>query len=241
VFALHNVADRLKGLSYKSLDAETRRALDNTFIQATVVKTDGSAESLDAVYQVFERLNSGGTQLTPHEIRVALYAGPLIDFLTTLNSLPTWRKLYGSEPLRLRDQELILRVLALYVSPGTYRRPLKKYLNEFAARHRSLQGVSPTLLYDRFNRAITLLDKGPGADALRGKGRQVNAAFTEAVLVGLFRRLDSSPEPSASAVEDAVKSLERDERLQDAVSRATADEENVRTRLAAATQAFSQI
>jgi hypothetical protein len=64
-FSLENVAAEFKGLTYTALSPEQRRQVDNTFIQATIVKTDGSAKSLEAVYQVFERLNSGGTQLTP--------------------------------------------------------------------------------------------------------------------------------------------------------------------------------
>ena len=103
-FSLNNVTDQLKGLTYKSLPEDERRQLDNTFFQATVVDTDGTRESLDVVYQIFERLNSGGTQLTPHEIRVALYAGPFIDFLERLNQDPNWRTVYGRQSPRLRDQ-----------------------------------------------------------------------------------------------------------------------------------------
>ena len=107
-FSLTNVADRFKGLTYRTLSSEERRTLDNTFIQATIVKTDGSLKSLDSVYQVFERLNSGGTQLTPHQIRLALYAGPFIEYLAELNDVTEWRGLYGPKSPRLRDQELVL-------------------------------------------------------------------------------------------------------------------------------------
>src|SRR5215475_14570998 len=103
-FSLVNVAQRFRDLTYRALSPELKRTLDNTFIQATIVKTDGSTESLDAVYQVFERLNSGGTQLTPHEIRVALYAGEFIEFLAQLNDVRDWRELYGPKSPRLRDQ-----------------------------------------------------------------------------------------------------------------------------------------
>ena len=89
-FALKDVALEFRGLTYRTLSPEQKRLLDNTFIQATIVKSDGSFESLDIfVYQIFERLNSGGTQLTAHEIRVALYAGPCIDYLTNLNDVET--------------------------------------------------------------------------------------------------------------------------------------------------------
>jgi hypothetical protein len=238
-FALENVAERFNGITYRTLSPEQRRTLDNTFIQATIVKTDGSRESLDAVYQVFERLNSGGTQLTAHEIRVALYAGPFIEFLTEVNRLPPWRELYGPESPRLRDQELVLRIVALYVAPGTYRRPLKKFLNDFAAVHRYLEGVDVDAIGNRFENAAQILLDGPGGGALRAGGGQVNAAMTEAVFVGLFRRLDAGAAPEPAAVGEAIQEMHRDEGFENAISRATADEESVRTRLAVATRAVA--
>ncbi len=241
-FALRNVGDEFRDLTYRGLPEDRRRALDNTFIQATIVKTDGSAASLDAVYQVFERLNSGGTQLTPHEIRVALYAGPLIEYLTRLNASPSWRALYGPESPRLRDQELILRVVALYISPGTYHRPLKKYLNDFVADHRNLEQFPGDTVEQRFNVSTELLaaKAGPGQDGLRSGSRQVNAALTEAVLVGLFRRLDSGDTLDPAAVKLGTEELLADSDLQRSISRATADEDAVRTRLAIATKIFAQ-
>ncbi len=119
-FVLENVAKEYKGLTYKSLTPELKRQLDNTFIQATIVKTDGSKNSLEAIYQVFERLNSGGTQLTPHEIRIALYPGAFVELLARVNGLSEWRELYGAKSPRLRDQELILRIFALYVNSPNY-------------------------------------------------------------------------------------------------------------------------
>jgi hypothetical protein len=242
-FALKNVGKPFVDLTYKTLTEEQRRTLDNTFIQATVVKTDGSAASLDAIYQVFERLNAGGTQLTPHEIRVALYAGPFIDYLTRLNALPDWRALYGPESPRLRDQELVLRIVALYVSPGTYSRPLKKYLNEFAASHRNLSGFPVDVVEERFKATAALLNhaRGPGQEALRSGSRQVNAALAEAVFVGLARRLDAGTTPDPAAVKVATNELRASPDLENAISRATADEEAVRTRLALSTRTFAAI
>ena len=135
-FALANVSKRFVGLTYKTLPDDLRRSLDNAFIQATIVDTDGSQASLDSVYQIFERLNSGGTQLTPHEIRVALYAGALVDRLELLNQLDQWRALYGARSPRIRDQELILRIISLYVASGEYSRPLKTFFFYCSGDHR---------------------------------------------------------------------------------------------------------
>lgn len=237
-FELANVAKLFKGLTYKTLDAEQKRTIDNTFVQATIVKTDGSVESLDSVYQIFERLNAGGTPLTPHEIRVALYAGPFVEFLTDLNRDVAWRALYGPESPRLRDQEIILRFIALYVAPGDYARPLKKYLNDFAARHRDLSKLDVGTVRTRFHDASVLLLEGPGPASIRGRARQVTAALAEAVLVGLARRLDAGAPPEREAVAAAVAALMENPELDPVISRATADEESVRKRLALATLAL---
>jgi hypothetical protein len=237
-FSLQSVAQPFRGLTYRTLTKEQRRELDNTFIQATIVQTDGSTESLDAVYQVFERLNSGGTQLTPHEIRIALYAGPLVEWLDTLNSYPEWRSVYGAPARHLRDQELVLRIVALLVTPGTYKRPLKKYLNDFMAEHRYLQDLDVQGVERRFRRAALLIAQGPGVDSLRPGGAAINAALTEAVFVGLMRRLEAGDVKSAAAAAGMGRLLKEPE-LAVAIGRATADEESVRKRLALATRAFA--
>ena len=240
-FRLKNVSAQFQGLLYEDLDETTRRKLDNSFIPATIVQTDGSRDSLEAVYQVFERLNSGGTQLTAHEIRVALYAGPIIEFVSSLNLLDEWRELYGGRSKRLRDQELVLRIIALYVSPGTYRRPLKSFLNDFAGTHRYLDDLNSDRLQEQFRQAARLVLEGPGSQGLRYGGRGLTAALTEAVFVGLMRRLETSPRPNPADVSTALDRFLAREGVADAVTRATADEDSVRLRLAEATREFSNI
>jgi hypothetical protein len=191
------------------------------------------------VYQVFERLNSGGTQLTPHEIRVALYAGPFIELLTALNDDPDWRDLYGRRSPRLRDQEVVLRVVALYVSPGTYKRPLKKFLNDFVGENRYLNNIDSGQIKRLFHDACRLISEEAGPPALRWQSKQVNAAFSEAMLIGLMRRLDAAEPISATKVASVIANLQADPSLEPAIVRATADEESVRARLAIATRAFA--
>lgn len=237
-FSLKNTADRFLGLTYKTLPEDLRRLFDDTFVQATIVKSDGTPSSLESIYNIFERLNSGGTQLTPHEIRVALYAGELVDFIEELNSLADWRGLYGRRSTRLRDQELALRVVALYCASTTYARPLKTFLNRFAGEHRDLKKLNQLVVAETFSTATTLLNSGAGAAAFRFDSRQVNTALAEATMVGLMRRLDAGTLPDAAHVKAASEALRELPRFTAAISRATADEENVRTRLSLATQIF---
>lgn len=239
-FVLQNVAKDFKGLTYKSLPEDLRRLLEDTFFQATIVATDGSTGSLEAVYQIFERVNSGGTQLTPHEIRVALFAGRFIDYVESLNRTPDWRVLYGKKSPRLRDQELVLRILALAEDSSGYKRPLKTFLNKYVALHRQLEGLDINKQRARFIAASQLLSSADGRPALRPGGSQLNAALTEAIFVGLMRRLAEGKEMTISATKSALILLSENTDLELTTSRATADEESVRRRLEIATAAFAK-
>lgn len=240
VFSLENVADEFKGLTYETLPERLRRIFDSAFLQATVVTTDGTSESLEAVYQIFERLNAGGTQLTPHEIRIALYAGPLVSELDRLNKNAAWRELYSeSQNPRLRDQELILRVMALFLEADSYTRPLKGFLNDFAGKHRNVDD-SIRLAAAKFESAADLILAGPGRKALRKASSQVNAAQSEALFVGLMHRLESKS-INGTAVTDAFEILMRDSEFDAATTRSTADELVVKTRLRIARNIFGNV
>ena len=114
-FVLEKVQERWLGKSYKTLDADDRRRLDDSIIHATIVRQEEPSEDQSSIYLIFERLNSGGTFLQPQEIRVALYHGEFVSLLSSLNNNPRWRILYGRKSPRLKDIELILRFFALFI------------------------------------------------------------------------------------------------------------------------------
>jgi hypothetical protein len=239
-FRLENVGTAFKGLSYSDLAEEDRRALDNNRLHATVVRYNPEEHGDEAVYQLFERLNTGGTNLYPQEIRVALYPGRLVDFIRELNTDPNWRLLYGKKSGRLKDQELILRFLSLYISADTYKRPLKAFLNTFLKDHRNMKGLNRKALKERFEQTCAALAKGPGPRAFRSQ-RQVNAALVDSVLIGIARRLEDGPITQPKRITPALEQLLADEAFQASIARATADEVRVGDRLRLATEAFSDV
>ncbi|HEY5286047.1 MAG TPA: DUF262 domain-containing protein [Solirubrobacteraceae bacterium] len=239
-FVLETVADAFKGLSYGGLAEEDRRALDNTFIHATIVKYDSDAGGERAVYQLFERLNTGGTNLYPQEIRVALYRGPLVDFVRDLNSDPNWRSLYGPTSGRLKDQELILRFLAFYTESAQYERPLKGFLNDFLSRHRDLNGLDAPALQERFAETCAVVQGALGRAAFRIQ-TQVNAALVDSIMVGVARRLEHGPINDLDSMRKAFSSLLEDSEFVSAIARATADEDRVARRISKATAAFAPL
>ena len=127
------------GLTYESLrdqDPVTFAKLNDSVLRSFVIRQLHPDDDT-SIYHVFERLNTGGTLLTPQEIRNCIHHGPFNDLLIDLNRLNAWRQIYGinSPNRRQRDVELILRFLALYYSGDSYEKPMKDFLNKFMARH----------------------------------------------------------------------------------------------------------
>ncbi|MHB1857725.1 MAG: GmrSD restriction endonuclease domain-containing protein [Acidobacteriaceae bacterium] len=129
-FRLKNVHPKWNGKKYEDLDEADRFQLDDAVLRATVVQQlDPDDDS--SVFHIFERLNTGGINLNPMEIRKCVYNGPQFSLLEDLNSLEDWRKLIGQpkQDKRFRDMELVLRVVALSHSWESYKKPMKGYLN----------------------------------------------------------------------------------------------------------------
>ncbi len=235
-YSLRNVSAQFKGMTYKTLGDALQFRLDDSYLQATIVTTDGSPEMNESIYQIFERLNSGGTQLTAHEIRVALSAGPIIELLERLNSNTSWRALYGPRSARLRDQELTLRIIALFMRGDEYARPLKTFLNNFANTFRQPDGsvVTASRLFEEAADVVYSL----GSSALRSQGAmQINAARTEAIFVGVMHAIADGG--LTSDLPAAMKSLDADIDFVTATTRSTADKDFVVLRLEKAIKAFS--
>jgi Protein of unknown function DUF262 len=132
IFRLQGVHARWQGKRYSDLEEQDRRRLDNSPLRSIIVQqlTPNDQES---IYLIFERLNAGGVNLNPMEIRKSVFHGPAIEAVERLNLLPAWRLLIGqaNPDQRLRDLELVVRVLALANGWGEYTKPMKAFLTRY--------------------------------------------------------------------------------------------------------------
>jgi hypothetical protein len=240
-YRLADVQERFIGKRYKDLDAEDRRRLDDSIIHATIVRQDEPTEDQSSIYVIFERLNTGGLNLQPQEIRVALYHGELVRVLRDLNENKAWRALFGTKSKRLKDMELILRFLAFYCYLDKYRSPMKDFLNRYMATNRNLQRQSENDLHNIFDRTVEVVQKGIGPRAFRPR-RAINAAVVDSVMTGIARRIASKGEITdmAKLQEQYNKLIEMNDYLA-AVETGTSQEANVETRMRLAEEAFKGV
>lgn len=240
IFALTKVQENFEGLTYDSLDEKDRLTLDNSIIHATVVKQDSPEDDDTSTYHIFERLNNGGRKLYPQEIRTALYHGPFIDLVKHLNDYDAWRQIYGKKNNRLKDQELILRFLALYFDLERYEKPMEEFLNKFAKKHRLSGKKFLTEATKAFTGTIDVVLQNLGRSAFRPE-RALNAAVFDSVMVGLAYRIGRGPIENPDRVAEAYARLFEDKEYLTAIFQATSNVGSVETRIKKAIEAFANL
>ena len=131
-FRLNGVARQWNGKSYEDLSEDDRYHLDDSTLRSTIIQ-QLQPDDNTSIYQIFERLNTAGTQLNAMEIRKAILSGNGYDTLEKINADSNWRLLIGKqEPdKRLKDIELVLRVLALAHRQDEYSEPMKRFLTQY--------------------------------------------------------------------------------------------------------------
>lgn len=123
--------------NYETL-LEHKMTFDLRTIRSIIVKqTSENKEDSDdsALYELFNRLNTGGVNLTTQEIRVSLYDSKFMKTILGLNTLPAWRRLTtDTYDLHLRDSEMLLRAIALLFKGKDYIAPLGRFINTFSKK-----------------------------------------------------------------------------------------------------------
>lgn len=241
-FALKDVQYQFQGLTYESLSDEERRRLDDSIIHATIVNQDEPSEDDSSIYHIFHRLNTGGTSLEPQEIRSSIYHGEFNDLLKHLNNNSSWRSIYGRNDKNLRDEELILRFVALYFQANEYKKPMKEFLNLFMGKNRHLQFYSGEQIKNKFETAIEKIYQCIGDKAFKPK-KVLNASVFDAIMVGITRRLEKGDINDCEQLLSSYTNLfENNNFLAVTVNTArTSEEESVRKRIEIASNAFAEI
>ena len=240
VFKLIGVKEQFEGVTYKTLRERDRIILNDSIIHATIVKQDSPKNQQSSIYHIFERLNTSGRRLSPQQIRVAIYHGKFLDKIRELNDHTKWREIFGKKSKTLKDQELILRFLAMYFTSENYKRPMNEFLNDFAEYAMKQEPEFLSGCDVIFRRTIDIIHDALGVKAFRPE-RALNAAVYDSVMVAMARRLQSGDISNIKALRSEYEELLKDDRYLSAISQSTSDDKNVLYRLNEVTKRFAKV
>ncbi|MCI4624709.1 MAG: DUF262 domain-containing protein [Candidatus Magnetoovum sp. WYHC-5] len=125
--------NKLHGLTYSTLD-EYKVSFDLRTIRNVIIKQMLPKDDDSSIYEIFNRLNTGGVNLTDQEIRMSLHHSDFMNMLSRVNANSKWRKLIKlDEPdIHMKDIEILLRAFAMLIKGDNYTPSMLKFLNGFA-------------------------------------------------------------------------------------------------------------
>ncbi len=240
-FKLQNVQEDLLGRTYSTLKSPDRIRLDDSIIHATIVRQDEPDKDESSIYQIFERLNSGGRDLKPQEIRACIYYGEFNELLNDLVKLPSWRAIFGKKSdIRLKEQELILRFLSLLYGRQEYKKPLKGFLNSFMAQHQHLKGIGGEEFAETFKSTFDFIVRTIGTKPFRIR-RNLNLGAFDSISIAVAERLKSGVIQNRKKFVEKYNDLVDNSEFISIVQGGTSDEKNVEARIGLAIEAFKEV
>lgn len=228
-------ANPLHGLKYDTLEDKQiqlgMRTLRNVIIKQ--INPGGRG----AVYEIFNRLNTTGVNLTAQEIRLSLADSELMEQIVETNSLPEWRDLFGvqSADPRLRDIEVLLRAFAMADESDSYRPSMIRFLDRYADQTRTMKEADVSKRIDIFRTFLTIVSRLDRSSFLISE--RFSVPIFESIYAAYYKILQAGHEP---ALNDATLArLKVDTDFMDATETHTTDTKNILSRVKVAQEYLS--
>ncbi len=238
-FKLKGLSERSEynGKTFKELSSRDQRKLRNSTLRAINIKQLKPSLRNDSVFHIFERLNTGGTQLKAQEIRNAVYRGEIVDRISKLNLTRDWQSILGiNKPDKnQKDVELILRLFSLFENWKNYEKPMLGYLNKSMDENRTFSSSRAERFTKRFPEAVKLVNSTL-AKPFRPRG-VINSAVLEAVMVTVLEH----PEITKDELKDRYHTLLKDPEFTKHITGGTTDTLVLRSRLVSAQSVLANV
>lgn len=230
--AVPGQTNRLHKFRYSELDDKERTSFDLRTIRHIIVR-QMQPENDDAMYEIFNRLNSGGMNLRPQEIRRAAYDSKFYDMLYETNVQPQWRELVGQETpdIHMRDVEILLRGFAMLINGAAYRPSMVKFLNQFSKDAKTFE---PAQLEQLRQLLGSFLDSCSGLprDAFHNTRGRFSPMIFESVFVAACERPYAEDRlVDGNVSERSLSALKGDDEFRNATQSRTSHSANVTIRL----------
>jgi len=238
---LPNHPNKLSKLTYQTLD-DLQTTFNLRTIRNVIIKQNSPIGDDTAMFEIFNRLNSGGVNLKPQEIRTSLYHSDFYKLIYKLNALPAWRGILGIEmpDLNMKDCEILLRGFAMLISSKEYAPSITKFLNDFSRKMKTASADRLAYLERLFVSFLDACAQLPPKSFNGIKGR-----FNISIFESVFNAVCEGPFANQGLVEknvqpELIAALKQDPSFMEAAQKATAATSSVETRLRIAREKLAQ-
>ncbi len=187
------IVSSLEGFSVETMPGKFLINIKRAVCRVEILRGESSTSMK---YELFKRLNSGGTKLNPQEIRNAIFRGidtRLNELLLKLSCDNRFRELTNLSPkkkMELYDQELILRFFAFLDNAENINKNTENYLNEFMEKAVKDPDFDYDLYENRFDQVLDILTNLSNPSIFRNSRSLFVPAEFEGITIGIAQNIN---------------------------------------------------
>lgn len=228
----NNEKNKFDKLKYETL-GEYKNTFDILRTVRSVVIKQNEPDDDSSIYEIFNRLNTGGQNLSAQEIRMSMYYSPFYKKIIELNSQTKWRKMLrqAQADVHFKDVEILLRAFAMLFEYETYSSPMGRFLNTFS---KTANGFKQELIDYLEALFVSFLDSCDNLSetAFNTKQGQFSISLFESIFVATCIEAFKKKELlSSKVVNDSVVLLKENEEFINSNQGSVASKTNVTTRI----------
>jgi hypothetical protein len=230
----------LQGFNVDTLPTNLKINLKRAVCRVEILRGE-SSNSMK--YELFKRLNSGGSKLTPQEIRNAIYRGidpRLNELLLKITQNEVFKALTQLSPGKLNelyDQELVLRFFAFYKNAENVNENMEKFLNEFMENTVKDTNFDYNSYESLIIRVLELINRIGDDKIFRNASKLFVPAYFEGILIGVAQNIDQYAE-DIKLLESKIVQLKNDTDFKRYSGTASNSRSRIRNRLKRADEIF---
>lgn len=237
-----DLVKNLKGFNIDNFPTKFKLNLKRAVCRVEILKGKNSAEMK---YELFKRLNAGGTTLTPQEIRNAIFRmknPTIIKAIIELSSNELFKKYTNLSKQKIEElynQELVLRFFAYYNNIDEINENTENFLNSFLDRAVSNESFDIEFYKATFLEVLELIDKINDEKIFKNTKNLFVPSLFEGICVALAQNIDLY-RGNIAKLKVKVNELKLDETFKKFSGSASNSKTRSKYRLARANEIFSE-
>lgn len=228
--------NKLNKLKYQTLGEYKHTFEYIRTIRTVVIKQNEPDDQDSSMYEIFNRLNTGGQNLAPQEIRMSLFYSRFYEMLLRINKCIIWRNVLGQKnvDLHFKDVEFLVRGFAMLFSHSEYKATMTKFLNRFSKNANSFDDEMVNYLDNLFQSFLESCSR-LNEKSFYSQANKFSISLFEAVFVAVCEDSFLKKElVTGKILQDSIEILKNDSKFFDASRESVTSVKNVKARISRA-------
>lgn len=204
--------ESLEGFTYATIPNQFRLNIKRATCRVEILRWNSN---YDMRFELFNRLNTGGSPLTTQEIRNCIYrdiSPKFNDFLKELAANEDFRTLIdlsNEQYEQLYDEELALRFISLYKNLKNVRTSISQHMTKFMKNALENENFDYEGYRKIFTQVFALL-KPLGREIFRQKDGNFATALYDVITIGVGENYDYYKSQDLELIRNKLKEVDKD-------------------------------